>query len=74
MHTRHKRIFEWMKFRFPYAKWYGPYSHNGRVYYRFMWRGTALKYGLMPLLESLPWEDIDAHSWERYCTMKQRTN
>jgi hypothetical protein len=54
MHVRHERIFTWLKKRFPYAKQYGPYSRVGRAYYRFTWRGTALKYGLTPLLEALP--------------------
>lgn len=72
MHIRHERIFRWLKVRFPYAKLYGPYTHDGRTYWQMMWRGTALKYGLMPLLEALPWEAIDEHSFKRYVAMKQR--
>jgi len=72
MHVRHERIFRWLKARFPYAKLYGPYTHSGRTYWQMMWRGTALKYGLMPLLEALPWEEIDEHTWGRYNAMKQR--
>jgi len=72
MHTRHERLFRWLKERFPYARLYGPYAHSGRHYFQFMWRGTALRYGLMPLLEALPWEQLDAHSFARYTAMKAR--
>ena len=74
MHVRHERLFHWLKARFPYAKLYGPYHHSGRSYYQFMWRGTALRYGLIPWLESLPWEEIDGYSYERYRAMKERYN
>lgn len=72
LHTRHEPLFHWLKARFPYARLYGPYHHSGRSYFQFMWRGTALRYGLMPLLEALPWAEIDPHSYERYQTMKQQ--
>ncbi len=72
MHTRHERLFFWLKARFPYARLYGPYHHSGRDYYQFMWRGTALRYGLMPWLESLPWAEIDSYSYDRYQAMKER--
>src|SRR5579871_3948044 len=72
MHVRHERLFHWLKARFPYARLYGPYHHSGRDYYQFMWRGTALRYGLMPWLESLPWPEIDGYSYERYQAMKER--
>lgn len=72
MHVRHEPLFRWLKSRFPYARLYGPYNHSGREYYQFMWRGTALRYGLMPWLEALPWAAIDPHSYERYCAMKER--
>lgn len=36
-----------------------------------MWRGPALRYALMPLLEALPWRVIDAHSFGRYQAMKE---
>jgi hypothetical protein len=72
MHVRHESLFHWLKARFPYARLYGPYHHSGRSYYQFMWRGTQLQYGLMPWLESLPWEEIDAPSYARYRQMKER--
>lgn len=72
MHVRHERIFRWLKERFPYAKLYGPYHHNDRHYYQLMWRGTQLKYGIMPWLEATPWADLDPHSYGRYCAMKER--
>jgi len=72
MHVRHESLFHWLKARFPYARLYGPYHHGGRDYYQFMWRGTQLQYGLMPWLESLPWEQIDGYSYQRYRAMKER--
>ena len=72
MHVRHESLFRWLKARFPYARLYGPYHHSGRSYYQFMWRGTQLQYGLMPWLESLPWSEIDAPSFDRYRQMKER--
>ena len=72
MHVRHEALFHWLKARFPYARLYGPYNHSGREYYQFMWRGTQLRYGLMPVLESLPWAEIDPYSYGRYCAMKER--
>jgi hypothetical protein len=72
MHVRHEPLFRWLKTRFPYARLYGPYNHSGREYYQFMWRGTQLRYGLMPLLESAPWTEIDPYAYERYNSMKER--
>lgn len=72
MHVRHEPIFRWLQERFPYAKLYGPYSHDGRNYFQMMWRGTQLRYGLMPWLEACPWEEIDPHSYARYTAMKDR--
>ena len=72
MHVRHEPLFRWLKTRFPYARLYGPYNHSGREYFQFMWRGTQLRYGLMPLLESLPWGEIDPYAYERYRAMKER--
>ena len=72
LNVRHEPLFRWLKARFPYARLYGPYNHDGRRYFQFMWRGVHLKYGLMPFLEALPWSTIDAHSWGRYRAMKER--
>src|ERR1700761_2384093 len=70
MHIRHERIFRWLQDRLP-GKLYGPYSHAGRNYFQLMWRGKHLKYGLMPVLEALPWSEIDEHSYARYLKMKE---
>lgn len=72
MHVRHEALFQWLKTRFPYARLYGPYNHSGREYYQFMWRGTQLRYGLMPILDALPWAEIDPYSFARYQAMKER--
>jgi hypothetical protein len=72
LHARHEPLFRWLKARFPYARLYGPYHHGGRHYYQLMWRGTQLRYGLLPILDALPWPEIDAHSYGRYAAMKER--
>lgn len=72
MHVRHEPIFRWLQQRFPATKVYGPYHHGGRHYYQMMWRGTQLRYALMPWLEATPWATIDPHSYGRYTDMKER--
>jgi hypothetical protein len=72
MHVRHETLFLWLKARFPAARLYGPYNHSGRRYYQFMWRGPALREGLIPWLDALPWPAIDSYSHERYLAMKER--
>jgi hypothetical protein len=72
MHIRHMPLAHWIAERWPQHKLYGPYTHAGRHYWQMMWRGPALRYGLMPWLESLPWEKIDPHSYGRYAAMKAK--
>jgi hypothetical protein len=72
MHVRHMPLAHWIAERWPRHKLYGPYEHAGRHYWQMMWRGPALRYGLMPWLESLPWEQIDPHSYGRYAAMKAK--
>jgi hypothetical protein len=72
MHVRHEPLLNWIHARFPYARLYGPYNHDGRHYFQLMWRGTQLKYGLMPWLEATRWAEIDPHSFGRYQRMKER--
>jgi hypothetical protein len=72
LHARHEPLFRWIAARWPQHKLYGPYHHGGRHYFQMMWRGDALRYGLMPWLESFPWERIDPHTYERYRSMKIR--
>jgi len=72
MHIRHRSLFEWLLERWPAGRLYGPYAHGDRTYYQLMFRGNALKQRLVPLLDSLPWSEIDEHTYERYVTMKRR--
>jgi hypothetical protein len=72
MHVRHEPLLRALHRRFPRARLYGPYEHDGRRYFQLMWRGPALLYDLMPLLEALPWAEIDPHSFARYAGMKER--
>src|SRR5579862_3309574 len=63
MHVRHRRLFDWLLQRWPTGRLYGPYDHSGRNYYQLMFRGNALKRRLLPLLEALPWSEIDDYSY-----------
>jgi hypothetical protein len=72
MHVRHEPLLRWIMTQVPGGKLYGPYNHGGRQYYQWMIRGEALKSFLVPLIETLPFAEIDPHSYERYCQMKAR--
>jgi hypothetical protein len=72
LHARHRPLLEWLVDRCPGARLYGPYGHDGRNYYQFMVRGNALRYRLVPLLDRLPWSQIDPHTFARYRAMKAR--
>ena len=62
MHVRHKPLLEWLLDQCPGSRLYGPYAHGERTYYQFMVRGDALRYRLIPMLDALPWAEIDPHS------------
>jgi len=50
MHVRHKKIFLWLKEKFPQSKLYGPYLHGGRNYYHWMARGNFLRNEILPII------------------------
>ena len=70
MHVRHRPLLEWLLDRCPGARLYGPYVHSGRHYCQLMIRGNALRYRFIPMLDRLPWAEIDPHSYARYRLMK----
>ncbi|MGQ9825516.1 MAG: hypothetical protein ACUVSK_11080 [Desulfotomaculales bacterium] len=70
MHSRHRSLFEWLLKKIPGSRLYGPYEHGGRSYYQWMVRGEGLK-KMIPLLDSLPLEEIDPVSYARYKKMKE---
>ncbi len=72
MHIRHEPLLRWVQENVPGGKLYGPYNHGGRQYYQWMARGEMLKNVLVPLLDSLPFAQLDPHSYERYQRMKER--
>jgi hypothetical protein len=72
MHVRHEPLLRWVLENIPGGKLYGPYNHGGRHYYQWMARGEVLKNILIPLLDSLPFAQLDPHSYERYRQMKER--
>jgi hypothetical protein len=61
MHVRHLALFEWLQRRFPRSRLYGPYNHGGREYYQWMARGAALAEDVLPIVEAVLTDDIDAH-------------
>jgi hypothetical protein len=72
MHVRHEPLLRFLAERCPGGRLYGPYLHDNRNYFQLMFRGPDLRYRLIPLLDRLPWETIDPHSYERYSNMKRR--
>jgi len=71
MHTRHKRVFDWLVVTFPGARLYGPYLHSGRSYYQWMARGQYLRDVIVPLVAA-HMEMLDDHVRTRFLTMCER--
>ncbi|MHB1537650.1 MAG: hypothetical protein ACYCUM_01515 [Solirubrobacteraceae bacterium] len=70
MHTRHESLFRWLERRFPRARLYGPYTHGGRSYFQWMARGAALVEEVLPVVESVLTEELDAHVAHRVRQMR----
>ncbi|MGQ9754446.1 MAG: hypothetical protein ACUVRF_00520 [Desulfotomaculales bacterium] len=70
MHARHRELFAWLATAVPGSRLYGPYHHGGRHYYQWMVRGQALR-ALLPVLDTLPLEELDPPTHARYQAMKQ---
>ena len=72
MHVRHEALFRWLQARFPRARLYGPYHHGGRHYYQWMARGAALAEDVLPVVEAVLTEDLDAHVLGRVREMRHK--
>jgi hypothetical protein len=72
MHVRHERLLLWLRDRLPGSRLYGPYHHAGRHYFQLMIRGPRLRAEVIPLLQTLPWEELDEHSYDRMNAMVER--
>lgn len=70
MHIRHEALFRWLQELFPRARLYGPYTHGGRNYYQWMARGPALAEDVLPVVEAVLTEQIDAYALERVREMR----
>src|SRR4051794_34055394 len=70
MHVRHEALFHWLQTRFPRARLYGPYDHGGRRYFQWMARGPALAEDVLPVVEAVLSEEIDAHVFARVAAMR----
>lgn len=72
MHVRHEPLFRWLEKCFPRARLYGPYNHDGRKYFQWMARGDALAEDVLPLVEAVLTDEIDAHVAGRVRAMRDR--
>jgi hypothetical protein len=72
MHVRHAALFHWLRRCFPRSRLYGPYNHGGREYYQWMARGAALVEDVLPVVESVLTDEIDAHVLGRVREMRRR--
>lgn len=72
MHVRHETLFRWLERCFPRARLYGPYHHGGRSYYQWMARGDALAEDVLPVVEAVLTDEIDAHVAGRVREMRAR--
>jgi len=71
MHVRHETLFRWLERLFPRSRLYGPYGHGGRNYYQWMARGAALVEEVLPVVESLLTDEIDAPAAQRVRAMRE---
>jgi hypothetical protein len=72
MHVRHEALFRWLQALFPRTRLYGPYSHGGRNYYQWMARGAALAEDVLPVVEAVVTDEIDAHVLGRIGDMRRK--
>jgi hypothetical protein len=72
MHVRHEALFHWLRGLFPRSRLYGPYHHGGRHYYQLMARGAALAEEVLPAVESVLSEELDAYAWRRVREMREQ--
>jgi hypothetical protein len=72
LHVRHEPLLRYVMGICAGGRLYGPYHHGGRHYFQLMYRGKALRDALVPLLDALPWPEIDPDSFQRYAAMKAR--
>jgi hypothetical protein len=72
MHTRHGPLLRWVCDLLPGGRFYGPYYDGARVSYRVLFRGPYLREVVAPLLQSLPWVEIDPYTYGRFLRMLDR--
>lgn len=71
-HVRHESLMRWLVARFPRSRLYGPYHHGERSYYQWVARGPALVHDVLPVLEPLVVDELDAHAAARLQEMCTR--
>jgi hypothetical protein len=71
-HVRHESLMRWLVARFPRSRLYGPYHHADRSYFQWVARGPALVEEVLPVLEDLIVDELDAHAAARLRDMSDR--
>ena len=71
MHVRHERLLRWLAERFPRSRLYGPYHHGNRHFFQWVARGPALVEDLLPLLDEVGIDGLDAHAAGRIAAMRE---
>ena len=71
-HVRHEALLRWLVARFPRSRLYGPYNHGERSYFQWVARGPALVHDVLPVLDELITDDLDAHAARRLADMRER--
>ena len=71
MHVRHERLLRWLADRFPRSRLYGPYHHGNRHFFQWVARGPALIEDLLPVLDEVGVDQLDAHAAERIAEMRE---
>lgn len=71
MSVRHRQLLRWLEIQVPGSKLYGPYTHRGRNFFRWIIRGPAVETGLAPLLDAVSWEAVDPYVHARYERMME---
>ena len=71
-HVRHETLLRWLVARFPRSRLYGPYNHGERSYFQWVARGPALVHDVLPVLDELITDELDAHAAGRLADMRAR--
>lgn len=72
MRVRHLPVLQWVHRMLPGGQLYGPYYYSGRRSYQLVFRHSYLRQVVVPMLQRLPWCQVDPHSYGRFLAMVER--